>query len=416
MRRDDTERSTAPRAFPPLLPHRASSGRSCASRASRSPNGGRPSSPTSTSSWRRGQVGLGRAERRREDDPPRVLIGRQDADAGSVFRGKNMNIGYFAQEARSSTSPARSWRRSSSVEHPPPPEAWQGASSAASGSEGRGPQPVGQLSGGNARVFPREVSSPDYDLLVPRRATNHSTSKSQRSWRPPQTYPLVVRHRAWRCGWRHVATSQLRCHTRERSAGRRHDLRLSMSRWFVARRGRGGVVLGDDFREGETRAFSAADWPTRLWTASSEQKRPRRPLPTFRRGRMSHAADPSRSVRRSRAPPPPGEVADIQVLAAEHGSASASWRPIRTSRRVVFPAPFARQGRPCPPSQLEVDVAKRRRRRGLRDALRRTTPDPSAGAEGEAGRRWGGGGASGVSRRISRPQLAESTCRTPCGI
>src|SRR5256885_15492647 len=28
-----------------------------------------------------------------------VLIGRQDADAGSVFRGKNLKIGYFAQEA-----------------------------------------------------------------------------------------------------------------------------------------------------------------------------------------------------------------------------------------------------------------------------------------------------------------------------
>src|SRR5207244_12946913 len=28
-----------------------------------------------------------------------VLIGRQDADAGSVFRGKNLKIGYSAQEA-----------------------------------------------------------------------------------------------------------------------------------------------------------------------------------------------------------------------------------------------------------------------------------------------------------------------------
>src|SRR5205814_222453 len=53
-----------------------------------------------------------------------VLIGRQEADAGSVFRGKNLAIGYFAQEAEELDFSRTLLEEISSVRHPPPPESW----------------------------------------------------------------------------------------------------------------------------------------------------------------------------------------------------------------------------------------------------------------------------------------------------
>src|SRR3989442_9373144 len=53
-----------------------------------------------------------------------VLIGRQEADAGSVFRGKNLNIGYFAQEAEELDFSRTLLEEISSVRNPPPSQAW----------------------------------------------------------------------------------------------------------------------------------------------------------------------------------------------------------------------------------------------------------------------------------------------------
>src|SRR3989442_71629 len=53
-----------------------------------------------------------------------VLIGRQEADAGSVFRGKNLKIGYFAQEAEALAFSRPLLEEISSVRNPPPSQAW----------------------------------------------------------------------------------------------------------------------------------------------------------------------------------------------------------------------------------------------------------------------------------------------------
>src|SRR2546427_709099 len=53
-----------------------------------------------------------------------VLIGRQEADAGSVFRGKNLKIGYFAQEAEELDFSRTLLEEISSVRNPPPSQAW----------------------------------------------------------------------------------------------------------------------------------------------------------------------------------------------------------------------------------------------------------------------------------------------------
>jgi ATP-binding cassette subfamily F protein 3 len=53
-----------------------------------------------------------------------ILIGRQDADSGSVFRGKNLNIGYFAQEAEELDFDRTLLEEIKSIRNPPPPEGW----------------------------------------------------------------------------------------------------------------------------------------------------------------------------------------------------------------------------------------------------------------------------------------------------
>src|SRR2546422_11643896 len=104
-----------------------------------------------------------------------VLIGRQEADAGSAFRGKNLKIGYFAQEAEELDFSRTLLEEISSVRNPPPPEGW------ARGLLGRFwfrgdavHSRVGQLSGGErARLALAKFIAQDYDLLVLDEPTNH---------------------------------------------------------------------------------------------------------------------------------------------------------------------------------------------------------------------------------------------------
>src|SRR3989442_1042873 len=129
-----------------------------------------------------------------------VLIGRQDADAGSVFRGKNLKIGYFAQEAEELDFSRPLLEEISSVRNPPPSQAW------ARGLLGRFwfrgdavHSRVGQLSGGErARLALAKFIAQDYDLLVLDEPTNHLDIESQEIVAAALgTYPgmlLVVSH------------------------------------------------------------------------------------------------------------------------------------------------------------------------------------------------------------------------------
>src|SRR3989454_468056 len=110
-----------------------------------------------------------------------VLIGRQDADAGSVFRGKNLKIGYFAQEAEELDFSRTLLEEISSVRSPPPSQAW------ARGLLGRFwfrgdavHSRIGQLIGGErARLALAKFIAQDYDLLVLDEPTNHPDIQSQ---------------------------------------------------------------------------------------------------------------------------------------------------------------------------------------------------------------------------------------------
>src|SRR2546428_474094 len=129
-----------------------------------------------------------------------VLIGRQDADAGSVFRGKNLKIGYFAQEAAQLDFSRTLLEQISSVRNPPPSQAW------ARGLLGRFwfrgdtvHSRVGQLSGGErARLALAKFIAQDYELLVLDEPTNHLDIESQEIVAAAlRTYPgmvLVVSH------------------------------------------------------------------------------------------------------------------------------------------------------------------------------------------------------------------------------
>ena len=110
-----------------------------------------------------------------------VLIGRQEADVGSVFRGKNLRIGYFAQEAEELDFDRTLLEEIRSVRNPPPPEGW------ARGLLGRFwfsgetvNSKVGTLSGGErARLALAKFIAQDYDLLVLDEPTNHLDIESQ---------------------------------------------------------------------------------------------------------------------------------------------------------------------------------------------------------------------------------------------
>ncbi len=110
-----------------------------------------------------------------------ILIGRLRPDAGSVFRGKNLNIGYFAQEAEELDFDHTLLEEIRSVRNPPPPEGW------ARGLLGRFwfsgdavNSKVGTLSGGErARLALAKFIAQDYDLLVLDEPTNHLDIESQ---------------------------------------------------------------------------------------------------------------------------------------------------------------------------------------------------------------------------------------------
>ena len=129
-----------------------------------------------------------------------VLIGRQEPDAGSVYRGRSLNIGYFAQEAEELDFSRTLLEEILSIRHPPPPEGW------ARGLLGRfwfrGDTVhgrVGDLSGGErARLALAKFIAQEYDLLVLDEPTNHLDIESQEIVAAAlQGYPgmvLVVSH------------------------------------------------------------------------------------------------------------------------------------------------------------------------------------------------------------------------------
>jgi ATP-binding cassette subfamily F protein 3 len=129
-----------------------------------------------------------------------VLIGRQEADAGSVYHGRTVSIGYFAQEAEELDFSRTLLEEVLSIRDPTPPEAW------ARGLLGRfwfrGDSVnglVGNLSGGErARLALAKFIAQEYDLLVLDEPTNHLDIESQEIVSAAlQSYPgmvLVVSH------------------------------------------------------------------------------------------------------------------------------------------------------------------------------------------------------------------------------
>jgi ATP-binding cassette subfamily F protein 3 len=129
-----------------------------------------------------------------------VLIGHQEQDAGTVTRGRNLTIGYFAQEAEELDFSSTLLEEIRTVRHPPPPEEW------ARGMLGRFwfkgdtvHNTVGSLSGGErARLALAKFIAQEYDLLVLDEPTNHLDIESQEIVAGAlQAYPgmlLIVSH------------------------------------------------------------------------------------------------------------------------------------------------------------------------------------------------------------------------------
>src|SRR2546428_267271 len=124
-------------------------------------------------------------------------------------------------------------------------------------------------------------------------------------------------------------------------------------------------------------------WPTRLWTASPRnQKRPRRPLAqACDGGGFRTLLISSRRVReKSSSSASCAKYPMFRFFPRNTDPASASWRPIRTSRRVVFPAPFGPTRPTLSPFASSRSTSARRRRPPWDFATpsRRTTPGPEA--------------------------------------
>jgi len=110
-----------------------------------------------------------------------VVIGRQEPDAGTVYRSRALSVGYFAQEAEELDFSRTLLEEMRAIRHPPPPEEW------ARGVLGRFwfkgdtvHSTVGSLSGGErARLALAKFIVRDYDLLVLDEPTNHLDIESQ---------------------------------------------------------------------------------------------------------------------------------------------------------------------------------------------------------------------------------------------
>jgi ATP-binding cassette subfamily F protein 3 len=110
-----------------------------------------------------------------------VVIGRQQPEAGAVYRSRNLSVGYFAQEAEELDFNRTLLDEVRSIREPPPPEAW------ARGLLGRFwfkgdtvHSKVGSLSGGErARLALAKFIAQEYDLLVLDEPTNHLDIESQ---------------------------------------------------------------------------------------------------------------------------------------------------------------------------------------------------------------------------------------------
>src|SRR2546426_11239581 len=162
------------------------------------------------------------------------------------------------------------------------------------------------------------------------------------------------------------------------------------------------VILGDEFREGEARAFAAAE----LADAAVDGIPPEpeaaeeAPRPRLRRRRIPHAADLLEEgagevefFRLLR------EIADVQVLAAEHGSRVRLLASDEDLEEGRLPGTVRTDEADLVPlRQLEVDVREEEAAAvGLRDALEAHDPRTrGARAEGEAE------GARGGWRRLRR--------------
>src|SRR5439155_14522254 len=152
-------------------------------------------------------------------------------------------------------------------------------------------------------------------------------------------------------------------HARVRPQGGRHDL-LALDVQMVRRlvEDEEVVVLGDELREGQTRPLAPAELAdAAVDRVPSEPEPPEEaPRPRFGRRRMAHAADlfeeRAGEVELLRLL---GEIADGQVLAAEHGARSrllASDEDLEEGR--LASAVRADQAELVPLRELEVDVRK----------------------------------------------------------
>src|SRR2546425_2130417 len=203
-------------------------------------------------------------------------------------------------------------------------------------------------------------------------------------------------------------------HARIRPQGRRHDLLaldVEVVRRFVE--DEEVVVLGDELREGEARPLSAAELADAAVDRVPPEPEPAEEAsrPRLRRRRIPHAAD----LLEERAGEVElfrllGEIADLQVLAAEHGSRVrllASDQDLEEGR--LPGAVRTDESDLVSLRQLEVDVREQEAAAvGLRDALEAYDPR-TRGARTEREAKGARGGRRRLRRRAPHlldPQLA----------
>src|SRR2546426_1170631 len=192
------------------------------------------------------------------------------------------------------------------------------------------------------------------------------------------TRPFASAHRSRRRNAWVVARDEH--HARIRRQGARHDL-LALDVEVVRRlvEDEEVVILGDELREGEARAFPAAELadPAVDRVPPEPEAAEEAPRPGLRRRRIPHAAD----LLEERAGEVEllrllGEIPDLQVLAPEHGSRVrllASDEDFEKGR--LAGAVLTDEADLVPLRQLEVDVREEEAAAvGLRDALEAHDP------------------------------------------